>query len=624
MPASAAGRNIATLPQAVADRIAAGEVVERPAAVAKELIENSLDAGADRITIVVKDAGRTLIRVVDNGSGMTSAELTTAIGRHATSKLRRIEDLETLTTFGFRGEALPSIAAVSRLEIVSRSHNDDVGTLLKVAGGHVEKCDPTAAQPGSSVSVSHLFYNVPARRKFLRSDTTEFKWIATTFRRFAIAFPDVAWEFYRDDELIYQLPSCEPRERMAGLLGDDVAEDLVEIDYERGWLKVSGFISPPSLTQRHNFDQFLFLNRRPITSARLNRAVYNACEPHLVAGGHPIYCVQLQASPDRFDINVHPAKKEVKFVDESGAFSGVWAAVRNSIAGAQTPEELKDKIPHAEGDVSSLPPEDGARPGKSINAERAQIESPSHLTPFIPIQRRYRAPRGEYLPFPGVHDSRQLEASLGSERSTSDADTVLDIDKPEGVKEDSQGPVIWQIFDTFIVSPLKTGLVFIDQHIAHERILYEKALSAMDSEPWSSQQLLFPVGFNVRPEDVPLVEEALPLIRAIGFAVESFGRTEFRILAVPAGIRISDEKDMILGIIHDYRETVSTWNDPRQRLAAAFACRGAVKAGQPLETAEMQRLIDELFRTEDPEFCPHGRPIYHVLNRKEIEKWFKR
>ena len=587
MPASAAGRNIATLPQAVADRIAAGEVVERPAAVAKELIENSLDAGADRITIVVKDAGRTLIRVVDNGSGMTSAELTTAIGRHATSKLRRIEDLETLTTFGFRGEALPSIAAVSRLEIVSRSHNDDVGTLLKVAGGHVEKCDPTAAQPGSSVSVSHLFYNVPARRKFLRSDTTEFKWIATTFRRFAIAFPDVAWEFYRDDELIYQLPSCEPRERMAGLLGDDVAEDLVEIDYERGWLKVSGFISPPSLTQRHNFDQFLFLNRRPITSARLNRAVYNACEPHLVAGGHPIYCVQLQASPDRFDINVHPAKTEVRFQREYEVFSFVKRAVRRAlgIESVINFQPRRSSYPHT---VSHFP---GRQIPITVDQYGALFEKPA--------------------------DFQTAGNTVSMPLNTNDiADTA---------PEDHYIPrVLFQLHNKYIVAQIKSGLALIDQHAAHERILFEKALNALAAGKANSQGLLIPLQLEISAGEEDLLEELLPHLLKMGFEIKPFGPRTYLIEAVPAGIKISDEQQLVQEMLDFYKETDGKWVDTAEKAAAAFACNAAIKTGHELSPDEMVTLIEALFRTGTPFACPHGRPTYIRMELSELDRRFGR
>jgi len=611
-------RRIVKLPRSVADRIAAGEVVERPAAVVKELVENALDAAATRITVVIKDAGRTLIQVVDDGCGMTGDELELAVGRHATSKLNRIEDLEHLNTFGFRGEALPSMAAVSRMEIVSRPRDAEVGAMLKIAGGTVEHCAPAAAQPGTTVSVSHLFYNVPARRKFLRSDSTEFRWIALTFRQFALVFPEVAWELFRDGEPVYQLPPASPLERIAGIFGDDVAEDLIGIDHQRAWLKVTGFISPPSLTQRHKSDQYLFLNRRPIVSARLSRAVYNACEKYLVAGGHPIYIVQLHAPPDRFDINVHPAKREVKFSDESGASSGVWAAVRSAIAGSRTPEELSPGVAAAGRPPDVGKPAAGTGKMNAVFARRAVVDSPSHLTPFIPVHERRRSP-GDALPFPPVEG-----VSPGPSEIPAPGAAQPHLGRGEDADARVARPVIWQIFNTYIVSPLKTGLVFIDQHIAHERVLFERALRAMEAKPWTSQQLLFPATITVHPEDVAVIEELLPLLQAMGFAIEAFGPREFRIIAAPAGLRMTDEGDTLLEIVHDFKETGAAGGDPRQRLAAAFACKVAVKAGESLQPEEMQQLIEELFQTEDPEFCPHGRPIYHVLSRREIEKWFKR
>ncbi len=602
---------IATLPQSVVDRIAAGEVVERPAAVVKELIENALDAETTRITIVIRDAGRTLIRVVDDGIGMSGSELTTAIGRHATSKLSCFEDLERLTTFGFRGEALPSIAAVSRLEVISRPHGEEIGTCLKVAGGRVEECEPTAAPEGTSVSVGHLFYNVPARRKFLRSDATEFRWIAAVFKHFALAFPELAWKLYRRDELLYDLPSAAPTGRLAELFGDDVAEDMIPVDHQHGWLKVTGWISPHSSAQRGTGDQHLFLNRRPITSQRLNRAIYTACAPYQTSGGYPLYVIMLEAPPDRFDINVHPTKKEVKFADEKGVFTALWAGVRNAISASRTPAELAERAPPRQ------PPS-----AYEHTAERALVDAPAHLTPFVPVPRRHGAPRGPILPFPPSRPGGYNAPATPAARTVEMTPTAEPTVGP--VAEGEEGPVIWQIFDTYLISPLKTGLAFIDQHIAHERILYERALTAMERTPMTSQRLLFPVTFSVVVEDIPFVEEMLPLLRAMGFEVDPIGPREFRILAAPSGVRIASERDMLLGIIAEFRETAGSGSDPRHRLAAAFACRGAVKAGQPLETAEMQRLIDELFQTEEPEFCPHGRPIYHVVSLREIEKWFKR
>ncbi len=615
---------VTVLPQAVANRIAAGEVVERPAAVVKELIENSIDAGATKITVAIQDAGRTLMRVVDNGCGMTENDVTNALGRHATSKLQRFEDLESLDTFGFRGEALPSVAAVSRLEIVSRPTDSEVGTQLKVSGGTVDRCEPISASQGTSISVSALFYNVPARRKFLKSDATEFKWIAVVFRQFALAFPGISFELYRGKKRVYDLQATSPINRIAEMFGDDIAEELIEVNLDREWIKITGFISPPSLTQRNRDSQYLFLNRRPIISPTLYHSLYASCEPYFVSGGHPMYILAIEMSPDRFDINVHPAKKQVKFADESGVRSAVWSAVRNAITGARTPEEFT----HDRSDVKDSKTE---RDGNVGNGTLAPIKTPSHLKAYTPIPRQFNAPRAPVLPFPVADRSERPQEELSfttpQDSMPSGENLKSGIDFEHGFESGSgqqETPRIWQAFDTYLISPLKTGLAFIDQHIAHERILYERALSAMDKVPWDSQQILFPVTISVASEDVDLIIEAIPLFEAMGFAIEQFGPVDFRVLAVPAGVRISDESEMVLGIFDEYRKGISDDKDPRKLLAASFACHAAIKANQPLKPAEMQRLIEDLFRTEDPEFCPHGRPIYHVLSRKEIDKWFKR
>lgn len=612
---STVGRSvIQKLSSAVANSIAAGEVVERPSAVIKELMENALDAGAKNIIVVIVDAGRTLMQVIDDGSGMSETDMQASVQRHSTSKLSQFADLESLQTFGFRGEALPSVAAVSRLVMTSCLKDNELAIRMKISAGEIDSISPVSAAPGTSISVSHLFYNVPARRKFLKSDSTEFKWIASVFRQFAIAFPAVGFKLTHGKNTMYDLAASTQLERLASLFGDDIAEDMIEINHQRSWLTVKGFITPPSLTLRHKNDQYLFLNRRPITNNRLNHAIYTACEPYFISGGHPIYAVFLEASPERFDINVHPAKKEIKFADESVAYSGLWSAIRSSITGARLSSES----------VNAIAP--GSQKLTEQVAEIANVQSPPHLKPYTPIPRHYSGPARDPLPFPPSRGQSGLTpiADGTGESISPSSDKLTEEGESYSLSKSNDEPEVWQVMNTFIISPLKTGLVFIDQHIAHERILYEKALSAMEKEPFPSQQLLFPSTFSVQPEDVKLIEEILPLIAAMGFSVTAFGPREFRISSVPVGFKIGDEKALLLGILDEYQQITGVQSDPRQNLAAAFSCKAAIKAGQALNEIEMRKLIDDLFQSDDPEFCPHGRPIYHVLSQKEIEKWFKR
>jgi len=617
-------RPIVILSQGVANRIAAGEVVERPAAVAKELIENAIDSGASNITVVVQDAGRTLIQVIDDGAGMNSEDIQNSVKRHATSKISRFEDLETLYSFGFRGEALPSIASVSRLEIISRQHDSDVGTILKITGGEFERCEPVSASPGTSISVSHLFFNVPARRKFLRKDATEFKWIVNTFRQFALAFPNISWKFYRNRDLLHDLPVTTPRERIAGLFGDDIAEELLEINHTGNWLKATGFISPPSLLQRNKDSQFLFLNKRPVSHPGLSHTIYTACEPFFVSGGHPLFVVFLEASPDRFDINVHPAKKEVKFADESGVRSMLWLSVRNAVT-----SERRDQVVSAPSKSEDSPPKpQGFLERSNVGKPATDAQTPQHLRPFLPMDKRYNVPRGQTMPFPSNTQKAVVEepdeSGVIPEPSFEELRTLehpkWETDNNQFNKEIS----IWQLDESYILAPVKSGMVFVDQHAAHERILYEKALTSMDKAPWPSQRELFGAIIKVSEENIPFVEEALPLLNAMGFGLKKVDNGKYSILSTPAGVNVSDSEDMVHGIIDEYCEGVSTQEDPRKQLAASFSCRAAIKAHHKLEHEEMQRLIEELFQTEAPEFCPHGRPIYHILRTNEIEKWFKR
>lgn len=614
--------NIVSLPQAVANRIAAGEVVERPSAVVKELIENSLDSGATEITVVIKDAGRTLMKVVDNGTGMSAIDLSLCILRHATSKIECFEDLDRLETFGFRGEALPSVAAVSRLEIISRRHNDDLGNVLRVDGGEAKDLEPISAQPGTSISVSHLFFNVPARRKFLKTDATEFKWISTVFKQFALSFPGVTWKLFKGSKLLYDLPAGDHSQRHTDLFGDDVSEELIEIHHDSDWIKVQGYISPPSLTQSNRDSQYLFLNKRHIIHPGIFHTISSAMEHLIAIGGHPIYIIFLKAEPDRFDINVHPAKRLAKFADENGVRRVLWKAINDGLSVSQRPFEIagRDKGSDQQSDrnysVSSKTSNSG-----SFKSSIGQFSGE--------VDRRYKAPHGIPMPFPPdlSKDTKEGEVTpspLNEPHFTELTSPSFEFPDSAGAKNFQEKPEVWQVFDTYIVAPLATGVAFIDQHAAHERILYEKALTAMNKVPWSSQQLLFPQNFSVSPEDVEIVEEMLPLLSSMGFIIEPFGPREFRVEAVPTGIKISSEEDMILHIINQYREEMTTEIDPRKRIAAGFACKAAIKAGDFLETEEMHRLIQDLFQTTDPEFCPHGRPIYHVLGKRDIERWFKR
>ncbi len=619
---------IETLPQSVIDRIAAGEVVERPAAVIKELIENAIDANATKIQVIVVDAGRTLMKVVDNGIGMTAEELVAAVGRHATSKLRRFEDLETLETFGFRGEALPSIAAVSRMEILSCPLGEEIGARLKISAGIIESCEPAACPYGTSVSVSHLFHNVPARRKFLRSDATEFKWIATTFKYFALVFPNIEFELYRNETLLYQLSPGDARARIAGLFGDDIAEDLVPINYAQQYVKITGFISKNPLPLKTGGEQYFFVNSRPIVNPRLNRAILNALESTQTPSTQPFYFVNILCPPDRFDINVHPAKKEVKFADEQLIYNTLWGAIRRSMGAIPPPEmqSISNNTIQSSPKTVSTPTETPQPDSQRIKRPerltiKVPIDAPSHLTPYISITTSGRTSR-TILPFP---KAPQTDKPISEEVLPDDESSHPSLYSKEQVST-FEGPVILQFFNTYLVSQLTTGIVFIDQHIAHERILYEQALNAMESMPLKSQQLLFPSSISVNSEDIELLESIKPLLQTIGFEIEPFGPREYRILSVPAGLKISNERGILLEIIDELLDSSNLKNerDFRKKLAAAFACRAAIKAGEPLEPEERLRLIEDLFRTSEPEFCPHGRPVYYVLSKREIEKWFKR
>ncbi|MFN3820847.1 MAG: DNA mismatch repair endonuclease MutL [bacterium] len=611
-------RPILPLPPQIVERIAAGEVVERPAAVVKELVENSLDAGATWISVIIQDAGRSLIKVVDNGIGMTPEEMRMALARHATSKIRTFEDLEHLQTYGFRGEALPSIGAVSRMELVSRAQGSDLGFKLRVEGGVIVGEEPGFFPVGTSVAVSHLFYNVPARRKFLRSDATEFKWIALIFKHFALIYPQWGFELYRDGEILYRLAPGNREDRLREFYGEDIVEEMIPVQHRVGPFEVEGYLGVIESGKQLMKESFLFVNRRPVSHPRLAKAIQNGVESYLPSGASLLYVLNFSCPPDRCDINVHPAKREVKFADEQGAYTAMWSAVREAIDRRRRPDGLISHSPSAmpvrmPSSRRGTPMATGRR--VTTSSERIPIRSPEHLVPYSPVPLAHKGPLIS-LPFASLPPSVASTTSLGHPFPDESLQEPL-------IRSPVTLPLVFQIFDTYLVSYISSGLVFIDQHVAHERVLYERALGALENEPWARQHLLFPVEFTIAPEDKAILTELIPLFLAMGMELE-LGERWGRLLSLPAGLQVDNERQLLEGILQEIRQGYKTGADPRHQLAAAFACHSAIKAGLPLMLEERVQLIDELFRTAEPYVCPHGRPIVHILEKREIDKWFKR
>ncbi|MBX7152089.1 DNA mismatch repair endonuclease MutL [bacterium] len=590
---------IKILPEHIANKIAAGEVVERPASVVKELIENSIDAGADEIVITIKGGGKNLIQIIDNGSGMTQEDALLCVERHATSKIAVWEDLEHVKSFGFRGEALASICSVADVDIKTRIKESDVATLLKIHAGKISEVTQEAGLTGTTITVKNLFYNVPARRNFLKTNNTEFRHIAGVMKKFAIAYPRIEFTLIHEDEKIFQLKKSDLPARLEKVIGKDVMSYTLPVDKNQFGAYIKGYISKPSFSYKTHGEQFLFLNGRPITNRTASYAVFSAYGHSIPKGDKPFFILFLEWNSEEFDVNVHPTKAEVKFKDEQLLYRIVFHAVQDSMV---TDALIPTMDNQASAETATLHFND-----QSV----LPLETQRHVTQF------------------GQTVSAQETTRTGQEESVAQFFTP-DEQKTQVQRQLVQrqpvnpSTLVWQLHNRYIVSQIKSGIAIIDQHVAHERILYERALDAFDHNPIFSQQLLFPQTIEFTPEDFGIVEHILPLMEKLGFVVKAFGKRTIVVEAVPADVRLGNEQKILLDMIQHYKENENHDLDPRDSLAKSFSCKTAIKSGDPLTVDEMNGLIDQLFACKFPYVCPHGRPIIIQLTLDELDRRFMR
>ena len=608
-------RRIAVLPEHLANKIAAGEVIQRPESVVKELLENSLDASATRITVVIKDGGKKLIQVSDDGIGMDELDAKTSFLRHATSKIATYEELEEIRTYGFRGEALASIAAVAQVTMKTRRQSDDAAVVVRIDGGGAPALGREGREQGTLVAVQNLFFNVPARRKFLKSASTEFRHIYDVVLRTAISHPEIALEFVSDDETIFKLEPSPLGERLVDLFGERQVESFIPVE-ERGPLfSVSGYISKPAFGQRTRANQFLFLNRRYIVSRNINHAVYSAYEHLLTKGTFPVFIIFLDVDPRRVDVNVHPSKMEAKFEDEQSLYRFVSGLVRKSLADPAF--------------VPALTLPQGKEAAEDI---RLRFTSRQHSWPG-------GAPQGNDWVFPPRIDTVTGEIlSENGQGGRGLAEQLLrqpdgPIPKPARSGESAQelGPDqgvstgIWQLHRKYILSPIENGVMVVDQHVAHERVLYERAMHRFANAVGATQHLLFPRTIQVGTGEYSLLQELLPNLLLLGFEIKLFGKNTFVLEGVPPDVPKEKEENIVsdvLALFQEYQQAGPL--DVRENLAKSFACRSAVKAGDPLTETEMRSLLVQLQAARMPYVCPHGRPVMLRISIDELDRRFGR
>lgn len=608
---------IRLMPETVSNKIAAGEVVQRPASVVKELVENAIDAGAEHISIVVKGAGSELIQVVDDGCGMSAADAAASFQRHATSKIRSIEDLESIRTLGFRGEALASIAAIAKVRLQSRRSVDEVGTEIIVEGGEPISSAPKPMLPGTTISVRNLFYNVPARRKFLKRPSTELKHIVDVVQVNALANPGIAWTLRSgENELmcVTRGESHDPKEilqtRIKELLSLDSSEPLITVDESTSYLRVFGILGKPELYKRTRGRQFLFVNNRAIKHRYLEHAVYSAYEYLLPEGTFPLFALFLDIDPRHVDVNVHPAKAEVKFEDESGVYSMMRTIVRKALGTAELTPDFLSAVPLSgiKLDLDSSESHESGKGSKGLRLAATGLTGFAHEPHSKPWLEAGSASKRLYDSGPGEAMSSGTVESRGDE-----------------TRETESSDLLWQLHDAYVLTQIRSGLVIVDQQAAHERILYEKATISLADGFGLSQQLLFPITIEYPPGDFALLEELMPDLRSLGFDIEPFGGRSVVMRGVPADIRAGDERQILDAVLDQYKsfESVDKLTG-RENLARSIARKSSVKAGARLSHKEMRALIDQLFLCEMPYVSPDGRPTIVKLSVDELRERFGR
>jgi len=586
---------IRILPETLTNKIAAGEVVQRPASVVKELMENSIDAEARTITVIIKNGGKSLIQVVDDGNGMDRDDLLLAFERYATSKIKDEDDLSRISTLGFRGEALASIASVSIVDAVSGVKGDMEAYELKIVGGEFKDIRPHSNIGGTSISIRNLFFNVPARRKFLKSAEIELKNIIDIFRKFALAYPEKSFVLIHNDREIYNLRPSDLADRIAELYSPEYRKNIVEVSVEERELSISGFIGNLNLIRPRRGEQTFFVNRRYVSNRTLSNAVISAYRSVISGDEYPFYCLNLMIPPDKVDVNVHPAKMEVKFREDYRVFQFVKISIGKYV------EEVKKSIP-----------------GFDKPRIWEYYETKKESGGFAEEKDRERKVTAEIA---GLKlEDADNRSQVWKERAKKFSEHL----KEESSVPPGVGIPVFQFAERYIITQVKSGLVIIDQHVAHERILYEAALKAVTQGSWKPQQLLFPQVIELSAEDFSVLLEILPYLNKIGFRMREFGRNTIVVDAVPTGMRWGRESTIIKEIIDTYVEYRKHESSAVKSVAASYACKAAIKAGDKLSEEEMINLVDRLFTTSNPYFCPHGRPIIVNLSLDEIDKRFKR
>lgn len=613
---------IQLLPDSVANQIAAGEVVQRPASAVKELIENSVDSGAGKIQLIIKDAGKSLIQVIDDGCGMSITDARMCFERHATSKIRKADDLFAIRTMGFRGEAMASIAAIAQVELKTRRHEDELGTLVCIEGSEVIKQEPVSSPAGTSICVKNLFYNTPARRNFLKANPVELRHIIDEFQRVALAHPEIHFTLHSEGNELFHLPKASLKQRIVHLLGSSYNQKLVPLEEDTSIIKLKGYIGKPEFARKTRGEQFFFVNKRFIKDPYLNHAVLTAYEELLPEDSYPLYVLFIEIDPANIDINVHPTKTEIKYQDEKAIYAIIRSAVKRSLGQYNiTPTLDFDQETGFSHMISQKAPEDIVPPQISFNPNF----NPFHSEPKSDRASAYARSFGE--------EQKGIPNNWASLYEIVEPNNPVQqkIEIPEEVQNGAlpnknTEKQLFQLHNRFIISQIKTGFMLIDQQSAHERILYERFQTQLETHQGASQQSLFPQTVNLSPMDFELVRELLPDIQALGFQVREFGKNTFVVEGIPADISSNvSEVEMLEHLIEGFKNNFTVLKlDKRDNLARTLAKNAAIRTGTRLSQEEMNNLIDQLFACQTPNISLSGKPVVIKYSLEELLQKFEK
>ena len=615
---------IKLLPDAVANQIAAGEVVQRPASAVKELIENAIDSGADKIQLIIKDAGKTLLQVIDNGCGMSITDARMCFERHATSKIRKAEDLFAIRTMGFRGEAMASIAAIAQVELKTRRMEDELGTCIVIEGSEVLSQEPCNTNAGTSISVKNLFYNTPARRNFLKANPVEIRHIIDEFQRVALANPHIFFTLHNDGQEMYHLPAGVLKQRIMHLLGNNYNQRLVPVEEDTSIIKLHGFVGKPEFARKTRGEQFFFVNNRYIRDNYLNHAVISAYEELLPDDSFPMYALFINIDPSRIDINVHPTKTEIKYQDERSIYAIIRSAVKRSLGRYNiTPTIDFDQENSIEHLVTTKSTDEIVAPSIRFNPDF----NPFKVTPDRQASAHSAYSGGDYqkTPIPQNWDTLYKITERRDDVQQTMAVSAKEIAVDEQPINKPSERALFQLHQRFILSQIKSGFMLVNQQAAHERILYERFLNQLEEHSGVSQQSLFPQSVTFGTADFALLRELLPDIRALGFDIREFGKDTVVIEGIPAELQDVNEHQILEQLLEGYKNNqLALKLDKRDSLARSLARNAAIKAGTKLSVEEMNTLVDQLFACTMPNLALNGNPIIATFTLDELASRFEK